>query len=471
MKNVIGREPEKKILLKALSSNQAALIVVYGRRRIGKTFLVRSVYRNHIRFEFSGIHNLGLNDQLTNFYLLLSKKLRNIEKPKSWIEAFFLLGQYFDRLTSKKKKVLFIDEFPWLDTRKSKFLPAFENFWNSYVTKRDDMVVVICGSAASYMVKNIISSKGGLHNRLTQKIRLQPFSLRETELLLKSNQVILTRYDIAQIYMALGGVPFYLEKIEKGDSVAQAIDRLCFSKHGVLRTEFDSVFVSLFDQHDNHYTIVRMLAKVRKGLTRNEILKESKVKSGGTLSKTLFELEESGFIEKYLPYQGKKDSLYRLTDEYSLFYLKFIEKSKTADSGSWMTIYGKQTYKAWSGFTFESTCIKHIKQIKYALKISGINSYHGSWVGKGTKTGAQIDLLIDRDDNVINLCEMKFVNSKFTIDKKYALELANKSNTFQLATKTRKNIFTTFITSYGLVDNKYRKQFVQNELVLDDLFM
>lgn len=470
MRNLIGRKNEKGLLLKALSSNHPELIVVYGRRRIGKTFLVRSVYKNHIKFELTGMHNAGLREQLNNFYLLLSAKYPRLKKPQNWIEAFFYLSQYLDRFKSSKKKVLFIDEFPWLDTRKSKFLPAFENFWNNYVTKRDDLIVVICGSAAAYMVKNIIKSKGGLHNRLTESIRLKPFNLLETELLFKSNGVDLTRYDISLLYMALGGIPFYLEKVEPGESVAQAIDRLCFSENGFLRTEFEIIFASLFDHHDNHNAIIRALAKVRKGLTRSEVLAKSKVKSGGTLTRTLVELEESGFIEKYLPYQGKKDSLYRLTDEYSLFYIKFIKGSKTTDVGVWMTLQSKQSYKIWSGFSFETVCLKHIKQIKESLKISGINSYHGSWIEKGAQSGAQIDLLIDRDDNIINLCEMKFVNDKFSIDKKYAQEIANKINAFKNSTKTRKNVFITFITSYGLSENKYRNQYVQNELILDELF-
>jgi len=331
--HIIGRKIETSILTGALKSRHSELIAVYGRRRVGKTFLIRRVYKDTIRFEFSGIHQGSLKQQLNNFHYTLSSKKHNFKKPSNWIEAFHQLSQYLDKLTSKKKKVVFIDEFPWLDTRKSNFLSAFDNFWNSYASKRDDLVVIICGSAASYMIKNIIKSKGGLHNRLTNKIQLLPFNLHETEQLLKSNNVKLSRYDILQIYMALGGVPHYLEKILPGESVAKALDRLCFTKDGFLRTEFDNIFASLFEQHDNHEAIINSLAAVRKGLTRTEILFKSKIKSGGTLSKTLSELEESGFIEKYFPYQGTKDSVYRLTDEYSMFYIKFIKNTKPSNSG------------------------------------------------------------------------------------------------------------------------------------------
>ena len=471
MRKLIGRKSEKTILTNTLKSNRAELIVVYGRRRIGKTYLVRQVYKNNIVFEFSGIHKASLKDQLKNFYLTLSAKMPNVEKPTGWIEAFYLLRRYFDKFKTNKKQVLFIDEFPWLDTRKSGFLSAFDNFWNSYATKKDNLVVVICGSAASYMIKNIIKNKGGLHNRLTQKIQLDPFNLYEAEQLLKYNKVRLTRYDILQIYMTLGGVPHYLEKILPGESVAQAIDRLCFDKNGFLRNEFDNVFASLFDQYENHETIVRTLVKVRKGLTRTEVMKKSNMASGGTLTKTLRDLEESGFIEKYTPYQGIKDSIYRLTDEYSMFYIKFIENTKPSKGGIWLKMQGKQSYKIWSGFSFETICIKHVEQIKEGLKIAGINTTHGSWIEKNSENSGQIDLLIDRDDNVINLCEMKFYNTQYAIDKRYANEIAKKVNSFSASTKTKKSIFVTFITTYGLVPNQYSSQYVQNELTMEDLFI
>ncbi|OFX23814.1 MAG: hypothetical protein A2033_14175 [Bacteroidetes bacterium GWA2_31_9] len=469
--DVIGRKSEVSLLLTALASNKSELIAVYGRRRVGKTYLIRNVYKNNILFEFSGIHKGTLKQQLKNFHLKFPVKDKSFKKPTDWLEAFHQLSQYIDSVKFKKKKVIFIDEFPWLDTRKSNFLSAFDNFWNSYASKRNDLVVIICGSAASYMIKNIIKSKGGLHNRLTNKIQLLPFNLCETEQLLKHNKIKLSRYDILQIYMAMGGIPHYLEKINAGDSVAQTLDRLCFTKDGFLRTEFDNVFASLFDQHDNNELIIKTLATVRKGLTRNEILSKTKIKSGGTLTKTLVELEESGFIEKYLPYQGTKDSLYRLSDEYSMFYIKFIENTKPSNGGVWTKIYGQQSYKIWSGFSFETICTKHIEQIKEGLKISGIKAIHGSWIEKNTQNSSQIDLLIDRDDNVINVCEMKFYNTEYALDKNHANEIAKKVNAFVASTKTKKSVFVTFITSYGLIINQYSKQYVQSELTINNLFI
>ena len=467
---VIGRTAETKLLLDALASKRPELVVLHGRRRIGKTFLIRNVYQDHIRFEITGMHRATLKEQLRNFHLTLSEHRKNLEEPVDWLEAFQQLGAYINSLRTKKKKVIFIDEFPWLDGRRSRFLPAFSNFWNSFASKRKDVLVVICGSAASYMIQKVIKDRGGLHNRITRHVRLDPFSLVETEQLLRHNHVKLTRYDVLRLYMALGGVPYYLQMVHSGESTAQAIDRLCFRKNGALRNEFGNVFASLFEHSDNHERIVRALARVRKGMTRNEVAKKSKVHTGGTLSKTLQELEVSGFIQSYMPYRGVKDPLYRLSDEYALFYLKFIEPSRPAKGAYWIKLQGQQSYKAWAGFTFETICIKHVDQVKQAMGISGIHSVEGSWFAKGATSGAQVDLLIDRDDHVIDLCEMKFWNGPFAIDKKYARELTNKMNLFQQETGTRKTVMLTFITTYGLKENAYAKEMVQNELTMDALF-
>lgn len=469
--NLIGRNKEKQILENALLSSQSELIVVYGRRRVGKTFLIRETYKEHIRFEFAGMYKASAKEHLKLFKLTLDKYSSEKNKtPSNWLDAFQQLKNYCDKLTGKKKKVLFIDEFPWLDNNKSSFLKAFDNFWNSYATKRKDLVVVICGSAAAYMINKIIRNKGGLHNRLSDKIRVEPFNLSETKKLLQQNKIKLTNYDILQLYMAMGGVPHYLQKIIPGESATQAIDRLCFEKDGFLRNEFKDVFASLFEQIDNHEKIIRTLANVRKGITRKELLKKSALPSGGNISRTLNELIESGFIEQYTPYQGNNNALYRLTDEYCHFYIKYIEKNKPSKNGVWNKLHQQASFKSWADFTFETICLKHVEQIKEGLKIAGVYSTNGSWIEKQSENGAQIDILIDRDDNVINLCEAKFYNTRFTIDKKYAEELNNKLGVFINSTKTNKSVFLTIISTYGLKENEYSKQIIQNSLTLENLF-
>ena len=468
---VIGREKEIEILESALLSQRSELIVVYGRRRVGKTFLIRETYKKHLCFELVGMYQTSTRDHMKLFQKsLFDYSNQKLKAPTNWLEAFQQLENYCEMLKGNKKKVLFIDEFPWLDNNKSNFLKAFDHFWNAYMTKRKDFVVVICGSAAAYMIKKIVRNKGGLHNRLTDKIRIEPFNLHETEALLKKNRVKLTQYDILQLYMVMGGIPHYLEKVQPGESAVQAIDRLCFEKDGFLRNEFKDIFASLFGQVENHETIIRTLATIRKGMTRNELSKKSKLPSGGNLTRTLNELEESGFIEEYKPIQGNNNSLFRLKDEYCHFYLKYIEKSKPAQRGVWNKLQNQASFNSWAGYAFETICHKHIEQIKEGLKISGIYSTFGSWIQKNKEQGAQIDLLIDRDDNTINVCEIKFYNGLFTLNKKYAEELMHKVQLFRSETKTKKNTFITFISTYGIQQNEYSNQLIQNTLSLPHLF-
>ena len=470
MNRIIGRKHEMRILQQAINSDHSELIALYGRRRVGKTFLIREYFKKNLVFEITGLYNGTMKDQLINFSKELIKRANfpDFAAPSSWFQAFTLLENYLDTLKGKKKKVVFIDEFPWMATARSKFLMAFENFWNSFCLKRNDLIVVICGSAASYMVKKIINNRGGLHSRITQKIRLLPFNLHDTGLYLKSKGINYTDYDTIQIYMAMGGVPHYLDKLQKGYSVAQNIDELCFEKDGILNDEFDSLYSSLFDESEKHLAIIKSLAKVNKGITREGLLKSTKIQSGGDFTIKLNELIESGFVASYTYFSNKKQlMLYRLSDEYSKFYLKFIKENKSGGVGTWQRLHKSQSYVSWSGFAFETLCLKHIQQVKKALRIDAIYSTNSCWFNKN----AQIDLLINRDDNIINLCEMKFYGSSYTMDKKYYMNLKNKISEFQHDTSTRKNIFITMLTTYGLNRNKYSNELVQNELEMSSLFL
>ncbi len=467
---IVGREYEINTLRKMLNSNSSELIAVYGRRRVGKTFLIREVYKKHIVFELTGYYKGNLRDQLQNFHAQLessSTEFTNTKAPNNWFKAFKLLEEYLNSLKKTQKKVIFIDEFPWIATSRSKFLMTFEHFWNTYCTKRNDLVVVVCGSAASFMVNKIIKNKGGLHNRLSCKIQLMPFNLNETELFLKSKSIHLNKYDILQLYMAVGGVPHYLNKINKGESVVQNIDRLCFDSKGDLMSEFNEVFTSLFSNSKTHEKIVRELSKIKKGVTRTKLLELCGFGSGGVFSKTLDELIKSGFVSLYTPFgKKKKDSLFRLSDEYSLFYLKFIEPNQGQGSGTWAKLFPKQIYKSWTGFAFETICLKHTYQIKKELGVERIYSVHSSWLNNN----AQIDLIIDRDDGIINLCEIKFYNNPFTINKADYDNIKNKLLQFKENTQTRKNVFITMITTYGVSENANSLELITNSLTMECLF-
>lgn len=361
---------------------------------------------------------------------------------------------------------MFLDELPWLDSPRSKFLSGLEYFWNSWASARRDILLVVCGSAASWMIKNLLNNKGGLHNRVTGRIKLEPFNLSETEAFLKYNQTVFDRYSTVLLYMVLGGIPFYLDGIQAGLSADQNINALCFERNAPLREEFKNLYASLFKRSERHTTIIRALATKRKGLTRREIAKITKLSNGGGLTRILTELEESSFLRSYQAFGKKeKDILYQLTDLYSLFYLNFIENSSPDDEYFWLNANDTPTYRSWSGYAYEMVGLHHIRQIKIALGISGIQTSVASWHNEN----AQIDLVIARKDQVINLCEMKFSIHPYTITKKYADTLRNKIGAFKEATKTRKAIFLTMLTTYGLSDNKYA-YLAQNKLTMEELF-
>jgi AAA+ ATPase superfamily predicted ATPase len=475
MEKVIGREAEKKGLREVLQSKTPELIAVYGRRRVGKTYLIRQALKKEIVFEFTGTKEANLGQQLYNFSKALGKESGN-EKlyrvPTNWSDAFDLLIHYITPKLATGKTVVFLDEFPWINTHKSGFLSAFDHWWNSWGTKQNKLVVIICGSAAAWMIHHVVNNKGGLHNRITKKIRLLPFSLQETEAFLKEQNVSLDRYQILQLYMVLGGIPHYLKEIRKGENSAQVIDRLCFSKDGLLHNEFKNLYYSLFDDASKHLAVVRVLAKNNSGLTRNEIIDEARLTSGGRVSELLDELIESGFVSTWLPYDKKsKDSIFKLTDEYSHFYIKFMENSRSQGTGTWLKFSDGQSWKSWSGVAFERVCLKHIPQMKKALGITVIYTEESAWRYISKKgNGAQIDLLIDRRDFVIHICEMKYSASSFTIDKKYAGELENKEEVFREQTKTKKPLFITMVTTFGVKDNEYASRLVKNSIKMDALF-
>ncbi len=468
-KNIIGRKSQIEILKHALTSPDPEFIAVYGRRRIGKTFLVWEFFEKNLYFDLTGIFKTSLSDQLENFADSMGKAIGigiSPKIPKTWREAFLQLENYIEskgKNKSNRKQVIFLDELPWLNTPRSKFLPNLQHFWNNYCSKRRDIILVVCGSAASWMIQHIVRSKGGLHNRLTRQIRLLPFTLAETKQYLQSRKMKqLNNYSILQIYMALGGVPYYLSKIETGKSAAQIIDSLCFSDAAPLRREYDQLYRSLFEKSEQHMKIVEYLSKKRKGLTRSEILDNTGLKSGGTASQILEELEESGFIESRIPF-GKKanDSLYRLIDEFSLFHQYWIKPlgKQNPGSGYWMTRQSEQKYKSWAGYSFECICLKHINKLKDALGISKISTTENPWRFQppkdSEKSGVQINLLIDRADMTINLFEIKFYNTEFTINSKNANDLRNKIEIFREQTTTRKNIFLTMLTTYGTRENAH----------------
>lgn len=477
-KELIGREKEKEILLKVLETPEAELVAILGRRRVGKTFLVRSVYESLIRFEITGLQDVTAKKQLNNFAIHLRNSFGEFapkQKPADWLEAFQQLIECWEKAVNlDTKSVIFLDELPWLAGRKSGFLDGLSYFWNSWAVKKN-VVIIICGSAASWMIQQVVYNKGGLHNRITRRIHLMPFNLYETNLFLRSKEVFLEPYQITQLYMAMGGIPHYLKEVEAGKSAIQNIEQICFSSTGLLNDEFMKLYPALFENATHHISIISALGSRWKGLTRQEIIKETVLPDGGNLSRYLDELLHSGFISVYNAFGKKqKDALYRLTDEYSLFYLHFIQHQNKYQftKDTWQNLSQTPTFKSWTDYAFENLCLKHIDQIKKALGISGIYSEVSSYYhqGKADQQGVQVDLLIDRKDNVINLFELKFYAEPFILTKSYANNLREKMSIFKQLTSTRKQIFLSLMSVFGIKPNEYSIGLISNSMAVDVLF-
>ncbi len=469
MQKLIGRQKEVQKLRKHLQSHKSEFVAIYGRRRVGKTFLIRQVFDNQFAFQLTGMANVNTRGQLTKFHAALQRyfpQSNDLEPAKNWFTAFEQLITLLEADETTDKKVIFLDELPWLDTRGANFLSGLEHFWNSWASARDDILLIVCGSAASWMVKNLLKNRGGLHNRVTDRMKLSPFNLAETEELLKYKGIVYDRYQIILLYMVFGGIPFYLEKIDSRFSATQNVNELCFEYNAPFRDEYEELYASLFKKSEKHLAIIEALAQKKKGLSRAEIIRLTKLSNGGSLTRVLKELEESSFIRRYQGFGKKKrESLYQLVDFYSLFYLNFIQKSSPDDENFWINALQSPTFRTWSSYAFEMVCLHHVSQIKQALGISGVQTSVATW----SSPEAQIDLLIDRKDRVINLCEMKFSIKPFTINKQYAANLRNKMGSFQEATQTKKAIFLTMVSTYGLAQSPY-KGMIQNDLTMEVLF-
>lgn len=481
MTEIFARQREIKTLEKIYHSKEAQFLSIYGRRRIGKTFLIRHFFKKKgVYFELTGIKNGSLKQQLHHFSIEFSRIFGTelLKPPSSWLEAFNLLRIEIEKSPYKGRIILFFDELPWLATPRSNLLQALDHFWNRYMSDDSRVIMIVCGSAASWMINKVIRNKGGLHGRLTAEIKLLPFDLNETEQFLISRGISLDRKQLIDIYMAIGGVAKYLTFIDRGLSSLQVISKICFE--GPLFKEFDELYSSLFDNYISHVNIVKALSECATGLTKQEISLTTGISSGGGLNTILQELEESGFVISLNSFgKKKKDMRFKLVDEYSLFYLKWILQARSVDlsgvdSNYWLKMKNSPAGYAWSRYAFETLWLKHINKIKVALGISGVTTSESDWVYKTSKKskdkGTQIDLLIDRADNCINLCEIKYANDQFTIDKRYASELRRKKEIFIEKSQTKKSVFLTFITPYGVKKNNGEFDMVDVELMMQDLF-
>lgn len=455
-----------------MESERSEFVVVYGRRRIGKTFLVRRFFKDNYAFSFVGKHEMRREQQLAEFAkeLMCYSYSTFVPQLKNWTEAFDALQRLLETYNIPGKKVVFFDEMPWMDTPKSDFVSALENFWNGWANMRDDIVLVACGSATSWMVDKLLHNQGGLFNRITQKIYLRPFKLSEMEQYLDEKHFGWNRYQIAQCYMILGGIPFYLTLLNPKLSLLSNIDELFFADaHAMLRTEYNELYSTLFKRPDNYLAVIRMLTERKEGFTRKEINEKTKL-GGAALSKILSDLEQCDFIFSYARYgNAKNNAIYRIKDFYTLFYYKYVNGIDTKDSLRWTHLSSTPQVSSWQGFSFELLCLLHLDEIKKALGIDRILNDASAWRSRQPEQNTQIDLVIERADHNINLCEMKFSSGMYAIDKGYEQKLRERMSIFLAETMTRCSTRITMVTTYGVLQNKH-SGIVNDEVLLDDLF-
>ena len=473
MGKIIARITEVEVLERKYRSEKSEFVIVYGRRRIGKTFLVNHVFADRFTFTYVGARKQKPQKQLQRFAEQLKVYSGSTFAPtlSNWEEAFNQLRSLIESKPRQQRKVIFFDEMPWIDTPRSAFVEALEYFWNAWAAQRDDILFIACGSATSWMMNKLIRNKGGLYNRITEQIYLRPFKLAECEQYLHAAGCQWDRYSVMQCYMAMGGVPFYMSLLDPTQSLAQNLDRLFFSKNAPMREEFDELFLALFNHADKYISVVSALSEHREGMLRAEIAQKTKL-SGGALTLVLENLERCDFVESYSRFKSSvRNKLYRISDPYTLFYFKFLSKNNSKDEHWWSNNMNSHSVESWQGFSFETICMMHLNQIKQKLGISGIATSASSWrtLGKPYTSGAQVDLVIDRSDRVINLCEMKFSVEPYTISKSYEELLRNRMALFRAETHTRKSLSITMVTTYGIVRGLH-SGIVQSEVVMDDLF-
>ena len=478
---MVGREKEVSELLERYDCNEAQFVAVYGRRRVGKTYLIDETFKGRITFRHAGISPIESGDepkgrpvkkQLQAFYYsLISHGMKKNHCPSDWLEAFFMLEMFLQKIDDGSRQLIFLDELPWMDTPKSGFITGLESFWNNWACHRNVMLIV-SGSATSWMKDKLINNHGGLYGRVTWEIKLEPFNLKECELLFKENKINLSRYDIVQSYMIFGGIPYYLGYFKRGRSLAQNVDDLFFEKGAKLSMEYDRLFASVFTNPDMMKAIIKALKTRTMGYTRKEISALTGYTEGGTLSEALKALIVSDFIIKYVPFgYSKREEHYKLVDPFCIFYLDFIEKNGMIPETFWLSNVTSPPIITWRGHAFENVCFNHIEQIKKALGISGISTTQSAWTKMGEEyKGTQIDMIISRKDNIVNMCEMKYYGEEFMVDKDYDSILRHRKNLLYEIIPKKNAVHNTLITTFGIRNNEYRWSF-DNVITMDDLFI
>ena len=482
---LIGRKREIDELNELYVSQSAELVALYGRRRVGKTFLVDEVFSGRITFRHSGLSPIDSKDasdtgrksrtydQLKHFHRSLTEQgIQGVDIPESWLDAFYMLEDYLKSKDDGSRQLVFLDEIQWLDTPKSGFMTGLEAFWNGWACHRHNIMLIVCGSSTSWILDKLINNHGGLYDRVTYQIRLMPFSLYECEQYFDAKGIVMSRYDITQAYMMVGGIPYYMNYFKRDMSLPQNIDAMFFADNAPLKDEYNRLFTTLFVNPETMESIVEALSTKNMGLTRQELLKVTGLTNNGVFSEYLKTLISGSFIIKYYSFgNSRREEYYKLVDPFCLFYLHFVREGTSGRNLSWTNISTENRVTVWRGFAFENVCFNHVRQIKSALGISGVSTIETLWSKKGNTeiTGTQIDLIIERKDNIVNMCEIKFYNDEFAVDKNYHFLIVRRNNLLREIIPKRAAVHNTLITTYGLKRNEYYDDFI-SVVTLDDLF-
>ena len=472
---LVARISEISRLKEFYKSGKPEFVALYGRRRVGKTYLVERLFEKEFAFNVTGIIE-GSREEEDAVFLNALRRIGYTGEPfKTWIDAFNILKALLQKKIRKGRRcIVFIDELPCFDTLRAGFVKAFGDFWNDWGCKHEEAMLIVCGSATTWMIKNIIDSHGGLHNRITHEMHIHPFNLAETEEYLLSQGVEWDRLSIVQLYSVLGGIPYYLSLIRKDDSIASAVDRLFYSEDAELRSEYSRLFKSLYKSPEPYMKIIDALCSHKSGLTREEILEKMSGVDNGHLSEYLENLEKCDFIRLYYVKDStgrklkKTGGIYQMMDFFTVFHNSLLSRPST-DPHYWSNHLGTPSMNTWLGLSFERICMYHVPQIKQALGIDRIGTEYFSWRSRESAPSVQIDLLIEREDRKVNICEIKYSETEYSLQKDEEAKIRSRIGAYKDESRTRYSLLPVLITTYGLKEGKY-SSLLKNVVTMEQLF-
>lgn len=472
----IGRTHELKLLreLTFKGGSSSRLTVLYGRRRVGKTRLVEESFKDLPLLKFEGLEGQSTAAQQREFLRCLAeisgKQEYRLIRTTQWTDLLILLADFISDRYKGRPVVVFLDEFQWLAAGRTKLVSSLKYVWDNHLKKMKNLHLILCGSICSFLVNKIIHSRA-LYGRIDLELHLEPLTLPEITALFHPRRSL---REVVELYMAVGGVPQYLERIDPAQSVRLNLERLCFSRGGYLVDEFDRIFVSHFGTNQHFRKILSVLAK-KAFASREQLQKACHLASGGRITEYLDDLELAGFIESYRPVdkpEATKIRRFRIADPYLLFYFQFIHPSirkinRTGSKAFFKNYVPDNRYDVWRGYAFESICIKHSQLISEILGFGAVQFESGSWFSRSSNAEvSQIDLVFLRADKVVTICEIKFRERK--IGKGVISEVERKCKAFP--NPKGWTIETVLITASPPTKDLANERYFNRILLLEDLF-